>query len=170
MATREDNPSSLGFALKATLRLYSRNFERHASGLGLTLSQCRVLAHLSRSEGLSQARLAECTETDPMTLVRVLDRMEQEHWIERRPDPSDRRAYRIYLMAGAKPVLARIGEISQQTRLDATAGMSDEETAQLLTLLQRMQSNLCALDEAPNTLSGPCDSGGVERSERPQGQ
>jgi len=84
-----------------------------------------------------------------MTLVRVLDRMEQEHWIERRPDPGDRRAYRIYLMADAKPVLARIAEISEQTRLDATAGMSDEETARLLALLQRMQSNLSALDEPP---------------------
>jgi|SRR5580658_7525378 MarR family transcriptional regulator for hemolysin len=156
-SNREINPSSLGFALKATLRLYSRNFERHASGLGLTLSQCRVLAQLSRSEGLSQARLAECTETDPMTLVRVLDRMEQEHWIERRPDPSDRRAYRIYLTADAKPVLARIAEVSEQTRLDATAGMSDEETARLLALLQRMQSNLSASDE---THINPSDAAG----------
>ena len=82
-----------------------------------------------------------------MTLVRVLDRMEQEHWIERRPHPSDRRAYRIYLTADAKPVLARIGEISEQTRLDATAGMSDEETARLLALLQRMQDNLSPLVE-----------------------
>jgi MarR family transcriptional regulator, transcriptional regulator for hemolysin len=140
------DPCKVGFALKTATRLYSMNFERHARELGLTLSQCRVLVHLSRSEGLSQARLSECTETDPMTLVRVLDRMEQEDWIERRPDPADRRAHCLYLKDAAKPVLARIGKIADQATKEALAGISATDCESLIYLLDRIQLNLAALD------------------------
>src|SRR5450759_1266799 len=76
-----------GFLLKDVSRLYSRNFERHATELNLTLAQCKVLSYLQRNEGISQVRLAYLTDTDPMTLVRILDRMERDGLIERRPDP-----------------------------------------------------------------------------------
>ena len=140
------DPCKVGFALKTATRLYSMNFERHARELGLTLSQCRVLVHLSRSEGLSQARLSECTETDPMTLVRVLDRMEQEDWIERRPDPADRRAHCLYLKDAAKPVLARIEKIADRAKKEALAGIAVADCESLIRLLHQIQQNLAALD------------------------
>src|SRR3546814_11223597 len=60
--------------------------------LGLTRSQWSVLAHLARNEGINQAALAETLEIEPITLVRLLDRLEAAEWVERQPDPNDRRA------------------------------------------------------------------------------
>src|SRR5665213_3751481 len=107
---------NLGFLVRDVSRLYARHFERHARDLELTLPQCKVLGHLSRNEGISQARLAEVTETDPMTLVRTLDRMQQDGWIERQADPADRRAHRLFLREDAKPILARMWKIADQAR------------------------------------------------------
>ena len=89
-----DTLRNFGFLVRDVSRLSAKRFERNARDLELTLAQCKVLAHLSRNEGISQARLAELTETDPMTLVRILDRMQQDGWLERRPDPGDRRVWR----------------------------------------------------------------------------
>src|SRR5277367_5189535 len=97
MALATDRLRNFGFLVRDVSRLYVKNFERHARELELTLQQCKVLAHLSRNEGISQARLAELTETDPMTLVRTLDRMQRDGWIERRADANDRRAHCLYL-------------------------------------------------------------------------
>jgi len=137
---------NLGFLVRDVSRLYGRHFERHARELELTLSQCKVLAHLSRNEGISQARLAELTETDPMTLVRTLDRMQQDHWIERRADPADRRAHRLFLCEDAKPVLTRMWKIADQARGEALSVLFPPEREQLLALLARVHENLQTLD------------------------
>ncbi|MFI4913961.1 MAG: MarR family winged helix-turn-helix transcriptional regulator [Steroidobacterales bacterium] len=137
---------NLGFLLKGVSRLSSKNFERHARALGLSLSQCKVLVYLSRSEGVSQTRLAELTETDPMTLVRILDGMEQDKWIERRPDPSDRRAHRLYLDDAAKPVLTRIWKIADRARDEALAGLGAVDRERLIDLLEHIQKNLSAIE------------------------
>jgi DNA-binding MarR family transcriptional regulator len=137
---------NLGFLVRDVSRLYGRHFERQARELELTLAQCKVLAHLQRNEGISQARLAELTETDPMTLVRTLDRMQQDRWIERRPDPADRRAHRLFLCEEAKPVLARMWRIADQARGEAIAVLSGAEVDQLLELLRRLHENLQQLD------------------------
>ncbi|HLK71347.1 MAG TPA: MarR family transcriptional regulator [Steroidobacteraceae bacterium] len=137
---------NLGFLMRDVSRLYGRHFERQARELELTLAQCKVLAHLQRNEGISQARLAELTETDPMTLVRTLDRMQQDRWIERQPDPSDRRAHRLYLREEAKPVLARMWKIADQARSDALCVLGEQECEQLLELLGRLHVHLQQLD------------------------
>jgi DNA-binding MarR family transcriptional regulator len=105
-----------------------------------------VLAHLSRNEGISQARLADLTETDPMTLVRTLDRMQQDGWIERRADPVDRRAHRLYLLEGAKPVVNRMWKIAEQVRNEALSDLSQAEREQLVDLLERIHRTLSALE------------------------
>jgi len=110
------------------------------------VSQCKVLVYLQRHEGISQARLAELTETDPMTLVRTLDRMQQDRWIERRADPDDRRAHRVYLLDAARPILQRIWKIADQSRAEALGALSAPEREQLVALLQRVHSRLSALD------------------------
>src|SRR3984885_4741365 len=73
-----------GFLLKDVSRLYVQRFEQHAASLGLTLAQCKALMRLVDCEGVSQVRLGGFTDVDPMTLVRILDRMEGEGWLERR--------------------------------------------------------------------------------------
>ncbi len=70
-----DRLRTFGFLLKDVTRLYVQRFEQRARRFGVTLPQCKALSHLSKNEGISQVRLAELAETDPMTLVRILDRM-----------------------------------------------------------------------------------------------
>jgi DNA-binding MarR family transcriptional regulator len=137
---------NLGFLMRDVSRLYGRHFERQARELELTLPQCKVLGHLSRNEGISQARLSELTETDPMTLVRTLDRMQQDQWIERRADPADRRAHRLYLCEQAKPIVARMWKIADQARSEALSVLTQPEREQLLDLLARVHESLQTLD------------------------
>jgi DNA-binding MarR family transcriptional regulator len=146
MASASDRLRNFGFLVRDVYRLYARHFERYARDIELTLPQCRVLGHLSRNEGISQARLAELTDTDPMTLVRTLDRMQQDQWIERRPDPLDRRAHRLYLREAAKPVMQRMWKIADQARQEALSALSVAEREQLVGLLERVQGALLQLD------------------------
>src|SRR6185437_4526703 len=146
MSPPSERLRNFGFLMRDVSRLYGRHFERQARELELTLPQCKVLAHLQRNEGISQARLAELTETDPMTLVRTLDRMQQDRWIERRPDPTDRRAHRLYLREEAKPVLARMWKITDHARGEAISVLSGAEVDLLLHLLGRLHENLQQLD------------------------
>jgi DNA-binding MarR family transcriptional regulator len=126
---------NLGFLIKDVARLYALNFERNAGGLNLTMAQCKVLCYLQRNEGISQVRLAYLTDTDPMTLVRILDRMEGDGLIERRPDAADRRARRLYLRAPAIPVLDEIWRVSDCARAESLAGLSDADRARHLEKL-----------------------------------
>ena len=136
---------NFGFLLKDVSRLYSLNFERHATELNLTLAQCKVLCYLQRNEGISQVQLAYLTDTDPMTLVRILDRMEGDGLIERRPDPADRRARRLYLQEAALPVLKEIWRVSDRARAECFSRMPVADRTQLIELMQQMQANLLAL-------------------------
>jgi len=136
---------TLGFLIKDVARLSTKHFERHATELGLTLAQCKVLVMLSRNEGVTQAKLAECSDTDPMTLVRIIDRMEGDGWIERRPDPNDRRAYQLHLEPGAAPVVEKILLLGDKARSESLAGFSNEERTQLVVLLERLHANLTEL-------------------------
>jgi DNA-binding MarR family transcriptional regulator len=140
-----DALSGFGFLLKDVSRLYSRNFERHCARLGLTLARCRVLGHLQRHEGISQARLAELSDSDPMTLGRLLMRMQADGLVERRPDPRDGRAHSLYLLRKADPLLAEIWRLSDLARGEALAGLGADDRAQLMALLQHIRDNLEAL-------------------------
>lgn len=166
MPAAVDRLRNLGFLIRDVSRLYGRHFERRARDLELTLAQCKVLAHLSRNEGISQARLAELTETDPMTLVRTLDRMQQDQWIERRPDPADRRAHRLYLCEEAKPVLARMWKIADQARSEVISVLGAQECQQLLELLGRLHEQLQALDTRATDARRPVNAGALALSGR----
>jgi MarR family transcriptional regulator, transcriptional regulator for hemolysin len=147
MALSMERLRNLGFLLRDVSRLYAKYFERHAHELNLTLAQCKVLAHLSRNEGISQAQLAELTGTDPMTLVRTLDRMQQDGWVERRPDPADRRAHRLYLRESARPILARMWKISDEARGELLAPLKLQEREQMVELLERLHAHLRVLTQ-----------------------
>ncbi|HEX3844838.1 MAG TPA: MarR family transcriptional regulator [Steroidobacteraceae bacterium] len=135
----------LGFLLKDASRRYTRRFEERAQALSLTLPQCRALLHLENNEGVSQKRLSELTELDPMTLVRILDRMEADGWVQRRFDPADRRAHTLWLMPRAKPVLEHIAHLITEVRAETLHGLSNEERSKLIELLGRVHANLSSL-------------------------
>lgn len=144
-----DRLRQLGFLLKDVSRRYTRRFEERAQRLALTLPQCRVLFHLQSNEGVSQKRLAELAELDPMSLVRILDRMEADGWVQRRFDPADRRARTLWLTAAAAPVLEQIWQLIGETRAEMLHGLSNEERALLVGLLERVHANLSALSPLP---------------------
>jgi DNA-binding MarR family transcriptional regulator len=141
-----DRLRSFGFLLKDASRLYVQRFDQRARMLGLTLPQCKAIVHLARHEGISQAQLSELTDIEPMNLVRILDRMETDGWLERRNDPADRRARRLYLKSRARPLLERIGELADATRAEAFAGIPPSQAELLIDLLEKVQSNITSLE------------------------
>jgi DNA-binding MarR family transcriptional regulator len=143
-----DRLKNFGFLLKDVSRRYVLRFERHAAQISLTLVQCRALVQLEKNEGISQARLAELTEVEPMAMVRILDRMEADGVLERRPDPHDRRARRLHLTANAKPLLAEIWRLAELTRTETFAGIARADREVFLGVLERLDTNLLALDAA----------------------
>jgi len=140
-----DSMRNFGFLLKDTCRLYVQRFEQRAAALGLTLPQCKALVYLARSEGISQAQLSESAEIEPMTLVRILDRMESDGWLERRSDPADRRARRLYLKPRSKPLLDDIWQLADVTRGEAFAGIPRLQAEHFIAVLEKIHSNMGSL-------------------------
>src|SRR5271169_1709833 len=136
---------SFGYLVHDVARLFARRFNQRALlFLGLNQSQCRILGYLARHEGINQAGLADLLEIKPMTLVRQIDRMEEDCWIERRPDPGDRRARRLMLTEKARPLVAQILDLSSEVRREAFADLSERDGRHLIELLRRVHDNLAA--------------------------
>jgi MarR family transcriptional regulator for hemolysin len=141
----EDRQRNFGFLLKEVSRRYAHRFEVRAAEIPVNLAQAKALVRLGKNEGVSQARLAELAEVDPMTMVRMLDRMEAEGLLERRPDPADRRARCLYLTAKAKPILDEIWRLSDEIRAEIFAGVSKAEREQFMAVLERLYDNISQL-------------------------
>ena len=154
-----DRFRQLGFLFKDVSRRYTHRFEERAQRLALTLPQCRALIHLQSNEGVSQKRLAELADVDPMTLVRILDRMEADGWVQRRFEPADRRAHTLWLTAAAAPVLEQIWQLIVETRAEMLQGLSSDERTVLVTLLERVHANLTALPPLPAEQTHASDLG-----------
>ncbi len=137
-----DPCQSIGFLLYEVSRLMRRNFNQRVESLGLTQIQWRAIAYISRLEGCNQATLAEVLEVQPITLTRLIDRLQAAGWIERRPDPRDRRAVQVHLTEKARPLLEIMQKNSAETRKQAMAGISEETYASLIHTLQKMKVNL----------------------------
>jgi DNA-binding MarR family transcriptional regulator len=133
---------TFGFLTSDIARLLRKVFDQRARRVGLSLAQARVMIYLERLEGTNQARLADALEVRPISLARLLDRMQTSGWIERRPDPGDRRAHRLYLSAKARPVLSQIRSLAAQTRAEALAGLSVDEQQRLMGMMTRVHGNL----------------------------
>jgi DNA-binding MarR family transcriptional regulator len=140
-----DRLRNFGYLLKDLGQLYTRRFEERARDLQLTLLQCKTLAKLSKNEGVSQARLAELAESDPMSMVRILDYMEAEGWVERRADPNDRRARCLYIKDKARPILDEIWRLADETRREFLQDLSTEECEQLIGMLERIHLSARAI-------------------------
>lgn len=132
----------LGFLLADVSRLMRQAFQRRLEGSALTLAQARALIYVSRHEGMRQVELAEMLEIQPITLARLIDHLAEQGLVERRPDPTDRRAYRLHLTPDAGPRLAAIREVTAGIRAEALRGLSPEEAALLTSALRRMHDNL----------------------------
>jgi MarR family transcriptional regulator, transcriptional regulator for hemolysin len=151
MAFAADGHLSFDLLMAEVSRLFASHFNRNAHEVALTPLQYRLIELLSRDEGISQARLAQLMHTDPMTVVRALDSIRAGEWIERRPDPVDRRAYRLYLRAAVIPLLIRISKLTDQSRQQSMAGLSSFERKHLVDLLERVHGTLLRLEPRRET-------------------
>jgi MarR family transcriptional regulator, transcriptional regulator for hemolysin len=138
--------------------LYARRFEERASGLSLTLHQCKALAVLANCEGINQRRLAETSDIVPRSLVRILDRLEAGGWAERRPDPQDRRAHLLTITESAQPVVQRIWHVVRKTNTEALNGLAIRDLPLLMELLARVHANLVALERLHPESATPNDA------------
>jgi DNA-binding MarR family transcriptional regulator len=138
----EHPAKNLGFLLHDVARLMRKRFEQNARHLGLTRSQCQVLAHLVRLQGIHQSALAELLEIKPITLTRIVDRLEKAGLIERHIHPDDRRIKLLYLASRAHPLLDEIFAIGAATRGEALQGVLEGERERLFATLSVMKTNL----------------------------
>ena len=144
---------TLGFLLHDAARLLRKRFEQNARDLGLTRSQWQVLAHLAEHEGIHQGGLAEILEVEPITLGRILDKLETAGFVERRPHAKDRRIWLLFLKPKARPVLIRMREIGAATRAEALEGVSEQDRERLIRVLSTMKSNLIGATAADDERS-----------------
>lgn len=144
--TREEIDRRLAFVLNDVARLLRKQFYERARPVGMTPAQYRVLANLWRAEGINQSELAEVLDVENITLSRHVDKMEKEGWIERRRDPNDRRAWRLYISEAAHPLLQRMREIGDQTYRDTLVDLSATERTALLTALITLKERLLGMN------------------------
>jgi len=121
------------------LRTYADQKARH---LGMTRAQWAVLLKLERQEGQKQSDLAEMLDIQPITLTRLVDRLCDNGLIERRADPADRRAKRLYLTPAARPLLARISEQVEVVADEVLAGIDPAAIETVLSQLGLARDNL----------------------------
>lgn len=131
-----------GFLLHDIARLVRKRFDARVRGFGLTRAQWQVLAVLRRQEGVNQAGLADALDLEPITVGRLIDRMEEAGWVERRPDAADRRAHRLYITERARPMMVQLETIGDGVIDEAFSGLSQAERDGLLDLLVRIRGNL----------------------------
>ena len=143
---------TFGFLLSDTSRLLRKRFDERARQHGATRAQWKALLGISRHEGINQGGLAELLEVEPITLCRLVDRMEEAGLVERRRDPKDRRAWRLYLTPRARPVLDELHATADELMAQALRGISGEQTDMMIDLLHRIRDNLDPADtrEASN--------------------
>ncbi|ODP38356.1 MarR family winged helix-turn-helix transcriptional regulator [Sphingomonas turrisvirgatae] len=143
----------IGFLINDVARLLRREFDARARRVGVTRAQWHTLTILSRNEGCNQGALAEIMEVEPITIGRMIDRLEEAGLVERRRDPADRRAWRIHLAQGAQPLLAQLRGIGSGLTADALAGMDGSEREALAASLSRIRNNLTS-DESKEAANG----------------
>lgn len=141
-----DPINNLGFLLNEVHRMVRRDFDERVRPTGLTQGQWRALAYVSRMEGINQARLAERMEIRPITLGRLIDRLQEAGWVERRADPEDRRVCRLYLTPAAQPVIRRLRALASETLDRALAGIGAQRRTQLVSTLKQIKENLSGND------------------------
>lgn len=146
MAKTED--ISFGYLLNDVTLLFRKHFDRRAVKFGLTRAQWRATKMLFHRPGLRQTELAEFLEMEPIAVGRVIDRLQSAGFVERRPDPKDRRAWRLYTTEQAHEVVDDMERIGRGLRRDATDGIDREDMAQMIAVLNRIKENLQSLDGA----------------------
>ncbi|HUC18494.1 MAG TPA: MarR family transcriptional regulator [Acetobacteraceae bacterium] len=136
--------NDLLFLLHDVARLLRIESDKRARGNGMTRAQWVMLIWLDRRPGLSQKELSELLEVEPITVARLVDRLEARGMVERRSDPTDRRIWRLHLRPAALAVLSEIERHRAEMVSMITAGFDEATIAQMTDALARMKAMVCA--------------------------
>ena len=141
------NTDSLPFEIAETAHALRREFDRRAAPLGVTRAQWRTLAWIAREPGMRQVELANHLDIEPITVCRIVDRLEESGLVERRRDPADRRAWQLFLTPKAEPMVAELRAIAAGLASDAFDGLSGANCDAVRNALATVRANLSALTE-----------------------
>jgi DNA-binding MarR family transcriptional regulator len=146
--------SNFGYLLSDSARLLRRTFDERVRSLGLTAVQARLLLSLSKFPDKNQAFYAERIEVEPITLTRIVDRMEEAGWVERVADPKDRRARLLHPTDKSREIVEPLRAIVNALVADMAEGLTKREQDLLAQLLERISANLSAEREFRNVANG----------------
>ena len=133
---------NIGTMVAQVARLMRRSFDARARGIGVTRPQWQVLSLLDRHEGINQGGLADMLEVEPITLGRMIDRLQEADLVERRPDPTDRRAWRLFNTAKGAALLDQLRPYANETFEIALDGIAETDRDNLMAMLLKIRANL----------------------------
>ena len=140
--------------LNDVARIMRTRFDQWARNYGLTRAQGIILARLNRQPGLSQNELATICEVEPITVGRLVDRLEARGFLERRADPADRRIRRLHLLPASAPILANIHDYREALEDYLTEGLDPEVQKAMEEALLHMKFKLAAEASRPKLAVG----------------
>ncbi len=132
---------TLPFEIGETAHALRKAFDRLAVGLGVTRAQWKVLFKLTRTPGLRQVELADMLDLEPITLCRIVDRLEEAGLVERTRDPQDRRAWRLHVTARAQPLIDKLQAVGGLLVEQAFAGIDPKDIETTRAVLARVREN-----------------------------
>jgi MarR family transcriptional regulator for hemolysin len=122
-----------------TAHALRKAFTRRAASVGVTGAQWKVLFKLTLKPGLRQTDLADLLDIEPITLTRIIDRLQEAGLVERTPDPTDRRAWRLHVTAKAQPVVGKLRAIADEMTAEAFAGIDPKDVEVTRTVLAQVR-------------------------------
>jgi DNA-binding MarR family transcriptional regulator len=148
--------SDLLYVLHDVARLMRTRFDRYARTFGMTRAQGLTLLRLKYKPGMSQNELAVILDVEPITVARLIDRLEAGGYVKRCADPNDRRVHRLHLLPAAEPVLAQITQYREQTQSALAEAVDPAAWAAALKVLHDMKDKLTAENAAhdPHAAAG----------------
>jgi MarR family transcriptional regulator, transcriptional regulator for hemolysin len=144
---------TLPFEIGETAHALRKAFDRRAVGLGVTRAQWKVLFKLTRYPGMRQIELADMLDIEPITLSRIIDRLEESTLVERVADPADRRAWRLHVTVKAQPLVEKLRALAAEMTANAFAGIDPKDieiTRQVLARVRENASRAAPLNKASN--------------------
>ena len=130
------------FTLGEVTRLVRAHADKEARRFGITRAQWAVLVKVERHEGMKQSELAELLEMQPITLTRLIDKLCENDWLERRSDPADRRINRLYLRKAGRQLLGKLSGLRSELTTNALDGIHPADVHRLLAQLETIRENV----------------------------
>jgi DNA-binding MarR family transcriptional regulator len=132
---------TISFEIGETAHVLRKAFDRRAAGFGVTRAQWKVLFKVTRRPGLRQHELADLLEVEPITLSRIVDRLQEAGLVERLSDPTDRRAWLLHVTAKAEPLVAKLKSLADEMIAEAFVGIDPRDIEITRRVLARAREN-----------------------------